>query len=227
MNKSIFITATGTEIGKTYISAQILRAMRKAGKNIGYFKPALSGADANGETDLSYAVRVGENVGSSKIPAACPFMYKTAVSPHLAGQLENNPVDLEVVKKAYKNIVQKCDYVVIEGAGGAVCPITYKNDKLIMLSDIAETLFAPIRPKTIIVASCKLGTINATYLTAVFLKVKKFDVKGIVINQYQSGIMEDDNVKQLERLTGLPVLDKVAEGGELNIKAHELIKLWQ
>jgi len=222
MTKSIFITATGTEIGKTYISGLMLKAMRKAGKNVGYFKPALSGADANGETDLSYAVRVGESAGSGRITASCPFMYKTAVSPHLAGQLENNPVDLDIVITAYKNVAQKCDFVVIEGAGGAVCPITYKDGKLIMLSDIAEELFKPIHPKTVIVTSCKLGTINATYLTAEFLKAKNFDIKGIIFNQYKSGIMEDDNIKQIERLTGLPTLDKVDEGGELNIDATEL-----
>jgi len=222
MSNSIFITATGTEIGKTYISGIILKAMRKAGKNVGYFKPALSGADAYGETDLDYAVRVGESIGNIKIPAACPYIYKTAVSPHLAGQLENNPVNLETVIKSYKDVAQKCDYMVIEGAGGAVCPITYKDDKLVMLNDIADTLFKPIRPKTIIVSSCKLGTINATYLTAEFLKAKKFDIKGIIFNQYKSGVMEDDNIKQIEYLTGLPTLDKIATDGELNIIAEEL-----
>ncbi|MCL2370693.1 MAG: dethiobiotin synthase [Firmicutes bacterium] len=223
MSKSIYITATGTEIGKTYISGQILKTMREAGKNVGYFKPGLSGADANGETDLGYAVRIGESAGNGKIPSACPYIYKTAVSPHLAGQIEKNPIDLDVVLKAYRQVADKSDYVVIEGAGGAVCPITFKGNKLIMLTDVVEALFKPAKPKTIVVTSCKLGTINMTYLTVEFLKSKGFDVKGIIFNQYKNGIMEDDNIKMIECLTGLPTLDKVADGGSLNI---DVAKLW-
>ena len=86
MSKNIFITATGTDIGKTYISALIVKKMRESGLNCGYFKPVLSGVrELSGhlvDSDANYVVQIAD------IPAMADecvsYWWKEAVSPHLA-----------------------------------------------------------------------------------------------------------------------------------------------
>ena len=219
--KNIFLTATGTEIGKTYVSGLMLKTMRKAGFGVGYFKTGLSGTDASGETDLAYAIRVGNPVA-----ADCPYIYKNAVSPHLAGKLENNPAKVDVVVSAHKAVADKSDMVIIEGSGGALCPITYEGERLVMLTDIVSKLFGSDKPRAIVLASCKLGTINATVLTVDYLVKQGFEIAGIIFNQYTGGIMEDDNIAVIPKLTGLKVIDIIKDGGELNISADALAKLF-
>ena len=229
MANNLFLTATGTELGKTYISGLLLKAMREAGKNIGYFKAALSGTDENGETDLAYAVRLANSAAGGKLPpvdAVCPYIYKTAVSPHLAGKLENNPVSMDVVLKEYSALSKKCDYVLTEGSGGAVCPVIDDGSKITMLTDVVAAVFMPVRPRAVIVAGCYLGTINATLMTVEHLRGKGFGIEGVIFNRYKGGVPEDNNIEMIKRLTGLKVIDVIKEGGGLNIGAEELERLW-
>ena len=103
MTKAIFITATGTDVGKTYISALIVKKLRKLGYNCGYFKPALSGAEIiNGKLIPGDCKFVIDTAGIDSRPLDCvSFVYKTAVSPHLASQIENMPIKLEKIKKRF------------------------------------------------------------------------------------------------------------------------------
>ena len=98
MTKGIFITATGTDIGKTYVSALIVKSMRKAGLNCGYYKPALSGAQTSKDGtlipgDCAYVFKTaGLNLQPENYVS---YIFKPAVSPHLAAQIENKPIKLE------------------------------------------------------------------------------------------------------------------------------------
>ena len=88
MSKNIFITATGTDIGKTYISALIVKKMREAGFNCGYYKPVLSGVEISDgkliKSDCNYVIE------TAKIPTSADdcvtYRWEEAVSPHLAAQ---------------------------------------------------------------------------------------------------------------------------------------------
>ena len=122
MTKAIFITATGTDVGKTYISALIVKKLRELGYNCGYFKPALSGAEVvDGKIipgDCDYVLKQsGINVPTENYVS---YIYKTAVSPHLASEIENNPIKIEKIKSDFERIKKEFDYVVVEGAGGIV-----------------------------------------------------------------------------------------------------------
>ena len=162
MSKKIFITATGTDIGKTFITALIVKKLRDAGYNAGYYKAALSGAEIT-ENGLipgdAYYVNKVANINET-MNNLVSYVYKEAVSPHLASKIEGNPVEMNKVVEAFNNALSKYDYLTMEGSGGIVCPIRYDNKK-IMLEDIIKELGL----STIIIADAGLGTINYVVLT--------------------------------------------------------------
>lgn len=225
MSKGIFVTATGTDVGKTYVTGLIIKKLVEAGLNAGYYKAALSGAMAT-ETGLlpGDAVYVNQISGlNEKVENLVSFVYQNPVSPHLAAKIEGNPVELEVIKKAYENAKQKYDYITMEGSGGIVCPIRYDDTK-IMLEDIIKELHL----STVIIADAGLGTINATVLTVEYLKQKNIPIKGIIFNRFHQGSpMEADNKEMVEKLTGIPVLTCVKENEtELSMTVEMLLKLY-
>lgn len=215
MTKAVFITATGTDVGKTYISALIVKKMRELGYNCGYFKPALSGAEIiDGKIipgDCNYVLK---QAGIDAPPENyVSYVFKTAVSPHLASEIENNPIKIEKIKSDFARIKKEFDYIVVEGAGGIVCPFNLGKEK-IMLPDVIKTLGLDI----VIVASASLGTINSTILTAEYAKNNGIKVRGIILNNYdENDLMQKDNKIQVEALTGIKVIAAVKKG-EKDIK---------
>lgn len=211
MSKGIFITATGTDIGKTYVSALIVKSMRKSGLNCGYYKPALSGAEIVGNKiipgDCNY---VFKQAGIEKNPNDyVSYIFKPAISPHLAAIKENNPIKLEKIKNDFKRIQQEYDYLLVEGAGGIICPFNIEDD--LILPDIIKGLNLDV----IIVASAGLGTINSTVLTTEYAKDKDINIKGIILNKYdENNEMHRDNLKQIEYLSRIKVLATVKENDQ-------------
>ena len=208
MAKGIFVTATGTDVGKTYISALLVKNMRDSGYNCGYYKPALSGAEiTNGRLipgDCDYVVKTA---GLNVQPENCvSYMFKPAVSPHLAARIENNPIKLEKITSDFAAIKKQYDYIVAEGAGGIVCPFNIEEN--LLSPDVIKALDLDI----VIVASAELGTINSIVLTAEYAKQHGIAVKGIILNGYNpDDIMHVDNKKCAEILTGIPVLTTVGK----------------
>lgn len=225
MSKGIFITATGTDVGKTFVTALMVKRLREAGYNAGYYKAAISGAEVteNGliPGDADYVNRVA-SIGE-KTENLVSYVYKNAVSPHLAAMIEDNPVEMDVIKAAYHKAVSKYDYITVEGSGGILCPIRYDETK-IMLEDIIKALDL----SAIIIADAGLGTINATVLTVEYMKQKNIPIKGVIFNRYHEGnFMEEDNKKMVEMMTGIPVIAVVKDDDtELNIDTDELAALY-
>ncbi len=209
MTKGIFITATGTDVGKTYISALIVKKLRNLGYNCGYFKPALSGAEViNGKLVPGDCKFVMDMAGINANPLDyVSYVFKTAVSPHLASEIEKNPIKLEKIKKDFDKIKKEYDYIVVEGAGGIVCPFNMQEN--IILPDVIKALGLDI----LIVASGELGTINSTVLTAEYAKQKSIKINGIIINNYDDNdFMQKDNKIQIKNLTGIEVVATVEKG---------------
>lgn len=200
--KNIFVTATGTDVGKTYVSALILKKMRDLGYNCGYFKPALSGMVDN-ENDCSYVMKTAGINGSPK--DYITYSFKPALSPHLASKIENQPIELNKITEHYNRLKKEFDYILVEGAGGIVCPFS----NTLLLPDVIKALGLDI----IIVASAQLGTINSTVLTVEYAKNHGINVKGIILNNFdKNNLMHTDNKACIEKLTGEKVIATVAQG---------------
>jgi len=222
MSKALFITATGTDVGKTYVTALIVKKLRESGINAGYYKAALSGAESISDSDAGYVNKTAEiNQPESTLLS---YMYKTAVSPHLAAKIEGDPVTLEKVKADFSKVSENYDFVTVEGAGGIVCPVRWDETAHILLEDIIKTLDLD----TIIVADAGLGTINAVVTTAEYIKSRKINIKGVILNNWTGGIMQEDNVKMITELTKLEVLAVVKKGDtDLDIDPQKLANLYK
>lgn len=225
MSKAIFITGTSTDIGKTYVSALLVKKLCDSGYDTGYFKAVVSGNEWKDGTlipgDADFVKRIA-GIGDS-LTEMVPYVYQNAVSPHLASRLEGNPVKMNVIKEAYDHIYQKHDYIVMEGSGGILCPICY-DEQEIWLEDIVKEL----QLDSLIIADAGLGTINSVVLTVEYMRQKQMHIKGIILNHYHPGnLMEEDNIRMIEHRTGIPIIACVQEGDkELIIEHEKLVQLF-
>ena len=204
--KGLYILGTGTDVGKTYITALWLKALREAGHDVAYYKAAVSGAPSISESDAGYVKQVA---GLSQADETLlSYVFDEAVSPHLAARHEGKVIDRTVVNKNFCHVARAHAYTTVEGSGGIICPLHVTDTELYMLEDVVKDLNLP----TIVVATAALGTINSTVLTIHYLQSKGIPVKGIIVNHYTGNTMEEDNCVMIERLTGIPVLDRVGPG---------------
>ena len=232
VSKGLFVIGTGTDIGKTYVTGLLLKYLRDNGYNASYFKAALSGAIRD-ENDILVPGDAVEVLGMANLEEdtdfLVPYIYETAVSPHLASQIEGNPVELDKIRSAYDDVSEKYDYIVMEGSGGIVCPIRYEgkgNENNIMLEDIIKFLGLDV----IVIADAGLGTINSIVTTVEYLKNRNIHVCGIIMNNYKDELMENDNIKMVEDLCDVPVIAKVYQNDtnlRLDVDTKELISYFK
>ena len=211
-SKGYFVTATGTDVGKTFVTALLVKKWRDSGIDAGYYKAALSGAELrNGKWvagDADYVKRIA-NLSDTQ-EQLVSYVYKEAVSPHLAARKEGNPVELAKVKADFEAACARHEFIFAEGSGGIICPIRYDAQK-IFLEDIIKTVNLPI----LVVTTAALGSINACVLTVEYARSRGLDVRGLIVNRYGSSgnlEMEDDNIRMMQDLTGLEILAKVKDG---------------
>ena len=227
MNKKLFITGTGTDVGKTYIAGLIVKKLYESGKNAAYYKAAMSGniRDENGKLIPGDALTI-KNISNipQSLESMCPYVYESAVSPHLASRMEGNPVQMDVIKRTFRDICKRYDYITVEGSGGILCPICFDEAK-IQLEDVIKELDL----SSIIVADAGLGTINDVVLTAEYMNSKNLPVKGIIFNHWHGeNIMEEDNKFMCEYMTGLKVLACVGDDArDIDIDTDILTSLYE
>lgn len=206
MGKGLFITGTDTDIGKTYVTAVLVNTLRKAGYDVGYYKAAVSGAPSVAESDAGFVNRFAD-IGESE-DLLLSYLYSHAVSPHLAAHLEGHPLEKDVILKAWERVTKVFPYVTMEGSGGIMCPLRHDEKAVYYLEDVIQWLHLPV----LLVADAGLGTINHVVMTCEYIKNRHISLKGIILNHWQGGIMEEDNVKMIEEITGVKVIAKVKAG---------------
>ena len=226
MAKKLFITGTGTDIGKTYVTGQILKKLQESGRSAAYYKAAMSGneRDADGNLIPGDALHVKTASGIAQpLETMCPYVYEAAVSPHLESRLEGNPVQMDVVKKGFEKVCSDYDFVTVEGSGGIVCPIDFDNSKLQL-----EDVIGGLNLSSILIADAGLGTINGVVLTAEYMRARDLELKGVIFNNFHPGdVMEKDNIHMCEYYTGLPTLACVKPGDpDLDMDADALAALY-
>lgn len=227
MSKKIFITGTGTDVGKTYVTGLIVKKLWENKRNAAYYKAAMSGNDrgVDGSLLAGDALHVKTVSGIAQpINEMCPYLYETAVSPHLAARMEGNPVELRRVLHDFDKVCGRHEYVTAEGSGGIVCPLRFDGQELLL-----EDFIRARKLSSLIVADAGLGTINAVVLTAEYMKAHQLPVKGIIFNHYEpEHVMHQDNRSMCEYMTGLKVLACVKNGDtDLDILLETLESLFE
>lgn len=148
MSKAVFITGTGTDMGKTYLSGLIVKKLAQAGKNPAYYKAAMSGNDrrADGSLIPSDALFVKEMSGiSQSLDDMCPYVYENAWSPHLASRVEGNPVDLDVVRRGFLKAANDYERCVFSrpflNYMYSMVPYVISDEELIKIFDVMKEWF--------------------------------------------------------------------------------------
>ena len=211
MSKSLFVTGTGTDVGKTYVTGLIVKKLREGGASAAYYKAAMSGNDrrADGMLIPGDALQVKRMSGIEQpLEEMCPYIYETAVSPHLAAKLEGKPLEMECVLKHFDYVCGKYEYITAEGSGGILCPLRF-DEQQIQLEDFIKARSL----SCLMIADAGLGTINAVGLTAEYMKVHKIPMRGIIFNRYEPGNpLHEDNRLMCEAMTGLHIIACVKDG---------------
>jgi len=177
--KPLFITATDTDIGKTYVCAGLAHSLKKLDIDVGIMKPFACGVkqktgfSSNDLTILSKAAMVNDAEELLN-----PFFFPIPASPYTAAKNLGVKIDINYLMKCFRKLDKIHDVMLVEGIGGIMTPI---------LKDYAIIdLIKDLEANTIIVTSSKIGTINHTIMTCNMCKNMKIPVKGLIINNFDS-----------------------------------------
>lgn len=209
MNKGIFITGTDTGVGKTYVACGIAAELRLQGISVGVMKPAETGCRRRqGMLVPADALALAKAAGADDpIDLINPYRFVEPLAPAVAAERAGTAISLAVVLKAYRKLALRHPFMIVEGAGGIMVPLTARKTFL----DLAERLALPV----LIVARPGLGTINHTLLTVEALLRRSIPVAGICINDgagHRSGIAERTNPAVIAQMTPVSLFPLVRHG---------------
>jgi len=195
--RGVFVTGTGTEVGKTVVAAALARSLVAAGERVAVFKPAVTGLDESGESDHELLRRSSRSEqGDDEV---APYRFGPPASPHLAAQLAGEMIDPERLLAVARRVAADADLVVCEGVGGLLVPLAFGY----LIRDLATDLGLPV----LIAARPSLGTINHTLLTLEAARAAGLEVLGVVLTPWPDtpGEVERSNRETIAALGGVPV----------------------
>jgi dethiobiotin synthetase len=198
--RGLFVTGTGTEVGKTVVAAAIARTTAAERKRVAVFKPAVSGLDDLGQAPADHELlRLASGSGQSDDEIA-PYRYGPAVSPHLAAELAGERIDPARLIAAAFATARNADLLVCEGVGGFLVPLAPGY----LVRDFARDLGLSV----VIAASPGLGTINHTLLTVEAVRGAGLELAGVVLTPWPDApsAMEQSNRSTIDALAGAEVL---------------------
>jgi dethiobiotin synthetase len=205
---SYFVTGTDTGVGKTFVSAGILAALRRRGEPVAALKPAESGCARAADGHLIPAdgllLRAAAALEDVPLEIIVPHRYAMAAAPAVAGRAENVTFSVPRVEKCRATLLARGPRpLLVEGAGGLLVP--YQDD--LLAADLVSALSLPI----LIVARAGLGTINHTLLTLNEARRRGLTVAGVILNRVQDewSESEESNAAEIARIGDISVLGTV------------------
>ena len=176
MGKGCFITGTDTGVGKTLVTATLATALRMRGLRVGVMKPAETGCplvDGQLQPQDSLFLRLASGCRMPQ-ELVTPYVFAEPLAPAIAAERAGIRIDFDHIQHCYEKLLVEHDFVLVEGAGGLLVPLTEQHH----MHDLAVALDLPL----VIVARNILGTINQTALTVTVARARSA-VLGIVLNQ--------------------------------------------
>lgn len=197
--RGLFVTGTDTEAGKTVLSACLLAAMRAAGEDVRASKPVLTGTaeppDGSWPADDALLARAA----GMRVEEVTALRFGPAVSPHLAAELEERPIDPDELLSRVRASLSGADSVVVEGVGGLLVPIAGAWS----VRDLAAALALPL----VVAARPGLGTISHTLLTLEAARSAGLEVRAVVLTPWpeRPSEIERSNRETIARLGDVEV----------------------
>lgn len=222
--RGLFITGTDTGVGKTYVTAALARELTRQGVKVAAYKPVVTGVttDPAGRpcwADVeTLAAALADRYDTERI---CPQRFRAPVAPPVAARLEGTRVDPQLLRDGANWWRGGVDVLLVEGAGGLLCPLT--DDETV--ADLASDLGLPL----LIVARQALGTINHTLLTIEVARSRGLRIAGVVLNEVEpvaGDASAATNADEIESRGQVPVLALMRHGDPagllLNRQGHTM-----
>ncbi|MDH5473401.1 MAG: dethiobiotin synthase [Gammaproteobacteria bacterium] len=221
--KGIFITGTGTNVGKTHVATLIARELQQQGVQVIPRKPVESGCLTEGNELIPQDAMALKNAAgySGSLAQVCPFRFEPPISPVRAAHLAHQALTTANVAQACTaNINEDKDFLLVEGAGGFYSPLCEDG----LNADLAQTLGLPV----LLIAEDKLGSINDVLLTTEAIKSRQLNLLAVILNQ--TGTSDNNplmnNQEDLNHLLDIPVFHiPFQKQHTQKILSHRLIDL--
>jgi len=217
----LFITATDTGAGKTFVTAGLARLWRREGRPFRVCKPVATGAENEWSEDTR---RLAEAAGDSDLHAITPYTFAIPAAPPVAARLAGTALQLADLVAAVRRRAAQDNTVLVEGVGGLLCPLTERET----VADLASELALPL----IVVARRSLGTLNHTLLTVEAAQRRGLRLIGVVVTATMpvQGVAEETVIEELRCRLTVPILAVLphqsnANGGE--IAALQTVDWWR
>jgi dethiobiotin synthetase len=202
---AIFVTATGTDVGKTFVAASLIRHLRQMGHTVDAIKPIVSGFDparAQASDPGILLTALGLPITADEIDRISPWRFRAPLSPDMAARRERRSIDVDAVVDFCRNAVDaRRDILLIEGVGGIMVPL----DENRTILDVMMALRLPL----ILVAGSYLGTISHTLTALDSLFRREMNLLAVIVSETPgSAVPLDETVAAISRFVepviGLP-----------------------
>jgi len=189
--KTFFITATGTGVGKTYVTAALASAFSDRGRSVRVLKPVISGFDEKAPDDSDTAVllrSLGQPLTVDAIEACSPWRFTDPLSPDMAARRDGRVIDFTALVEFCRDArTGEEDILLIEAVGGAMVPLDDSHTVL----DWMAAMGVPV----VVVAGSYLGTLSHTLTTVAALKDREIEIAGVVIDESEDSPVPLDETR--------------------------------
>ncbi|MEI9894315.1 MAG: dethiobiotin synthase [Chthoniobacter sp.] len=197
---NLFLTGTDTNVGKSYVAALLVRALRAAGRDCVGLKPICCG-EREDATLLHAAAD-----GAITLNDVNPVWLRAPAAPYTASLIENRAVDLALIRESFARARIAHESLIVEGAGGWLVPIARDY----FVADLAAEFRLPVA----IVVANRLGALNHALLTIAAVRASGLECAGLILNHpsAEEDLATTTNRGVLEELAGVPILFEIAYG---------------
>lgn len=211
MTRGFFITGTDTEVGKTWVSAALLSALKARGHSTAAMKPVSAGCVETPEGLRNEDALILQRHATLALPyeQVNPYAFAPPIAPHLAAARIGQRIDIAPVKAIFDSIAPHADYLVVEGAGGWRVPLNERET----IADLAKVLDLPV----ILVVGMRLGCINHALLSCESIAGHGVKLAGWVANSILPDFAElEENIDTLRQRIDAPLLGVIPHMTELD-----------
>lgn len=196
--RGFFVTGTDTGVGKTLVSAALLRLYAEQGLRVAGMKPVAAGCEPGRLNEDVEILRAASNVEAPP-ELINPYAFQPAIAPHIAARQAGEPIEIARVIECYDRLARDADVVIVEGAGGWLVPLNETET----LADLAMRMRLPV----ILVVGMRLGCLNHALLTAEAIQNRGLKLAGWVANRIDPHMnCFEDNLATLSRRISAPLL---------------------
>lgn len=213
--KGCFITGTDTGVGKTVVTGVVGLALIDYGLRVGVMKPIETGTAFDNPPHTSDGERLRDLlIPHESLDFISPYRFEPSLAPLAAAQWAGTSIDLARITAAFQIMTKRYAYLLVEGVGGVMVPLSAKQD--------VRAMMAQLKLPCLVVGRATLGSVNHTLLTLAALKEYRLKVLAVVVNETQKSRASekergqtDSTIQLLRQLSGVPVIGPVRYKEEL------------